>query len=174
MPLQLSGSSGVLDNSGAFIAGTAVASTSGTSIDYTSIPSWVKRVTILINGVSTNGASGYVLTVQIGSGSFTTSGYLGTVSLLTSGAGVVAANMSTGHFLNNIQSNVSILHGKAVIELVGSNKYVITGVLSYSDGPSIALSASSITIGGALDRVRLTTSGGTDVFDAGLVNITYE
>ena len=32
--------------------GTAVASTSGTSIDFSSIPSWVKRVTVMFNGSS--------------------------------------------------------------------------------------------------------------------------
>ena len=41
----------------AITAGTAVASTSGTSIDFTGIPSWVKRITVMFNGVSTNGTS---------------------------------------------------------------------------------------------------------------------
>lgn len=174
MPLVLNGTTGVQDNSGAFVAGTAVASTSGTSIDFTSIPSWVKRVTVLLSGVSTNGAGGLVLTVQIGSGSFVTSGYLGAVSLNVNGGSVIAAAMSTGHFMTQVQSNPSTFHGKAVIELLGSNKYVITGSVAYSDGAAIAYSASSVSTSGALDRVRLTTSVGTDVFDAGTVNITYE
>ena len=55
------------------VSGTAVASTSGTSIDFTGIPSWVKRITVMLNGVSTSGTS--IVQVQIGSGSPTTSGY---------------------------------------------------------------------------------------------------
>jgi hypothetical protein len=74
MPLVLNGTTGVQDNSGAFVAGTAVASTSGTSIDFTSIPSWVKRVTVIFNEVSTNGTS--IVQVQLGSTTFTTSGYV--------------------------------------------------------------------------------------------------
>ena len=57
------------------ISGTAVASTSGTSIDFTGIPSWVKRVTVMFSGVSTNGAS--LPQIQIGAGSVQTSGYAG-------------------------------------------------------------------------------------------------
>ena len=34
---------------------TAVASTSGTSIDFTGLPSWVKRITVMFVGVSTSG-----------------------------------------------------------------------------------------------------------------------
>jgi hypothetical protein len=49
MALELNGTTGVQGNSGAFVAGTAVASTSGTSIDFTSIPSWIKRITVVFN-----------------------------------------------------------------------------------------------------------------------------
>ncbi len=48
-------------------SGTAVASTSGTSIDFTGIPSWVKRVTILFKGVSISSTSQFL--IQLGSGS---------------------------------------------------------------------------------------------------------
>jgi hypothetical protein len=30
------------------------------------------------------------------------------------------------------------------------------------------------TLSGTLDRVRITTEGGTDAFDAGTINISYE
>ena len=52
---------------GQLVSGTAVASTSGTSIDFTGIPSWVKRITVMFNGVSTSGTS--FKQIQIGSGS---------------------------------------------------------------------------------------------------------
>ena len=60
------------------VSGTSQASTSGTSIDFTSIPSWVKRITVMFNGVSTNGTSN--LQIQLGTGAtptYTVTGYLG-------------------------------------------------------------------------------------------------
>ena len=56
--------------------GTAVASTSGTSIDFTSIPSTVKRITIMFDGVSTNGTSRGMIQIGTSSG-VATSGYSG-------------------------------------------------------------------------------------------------
>jgi hypothetical protein len=67
---------------GRMVLETAKASTSGTSVDFTGIPSWVKRVTVMFSGVSTNGTS--VVLVQLGAGSVTTSGYLGAASINTS------------------------------------------------------------------------------------------
>ena len=63
----------VAGQNSAITAATAVASTSGTSVDFTGIPSWVKRITVMFDGVSTNGTSNMV--VRIGSGSVSTSGY---------------------------------------------------------------------------------------------------
>ena len=39
---------------------------------------------------------------------------------------------------------------------------------------AITTGGGSVTLSGALDRVVLTTVGGTDTFDAGSVNIIYE
>ena len=68
MSVVINGSAGVTTNSGAVYdglqRGTAVASTSGTSVDFTSIPSWVKRITVMFNGVSTSGTSNPL--VQLG------------------------------------------------------------------------------------------------------------
>ena len=76
MAVTINGSAGVTTNVGAVYnglqTGTAVASTSGTSNDFTSIPSWVKRITVMFNGVSTNGTSPVQL--QIGAGSVTAQG----------------------------------------------------------------------------------------------------
>ena len=71
MSIVLDGSN--LTTGGVINAGTAVASTSGTAITFTGIPSTAKRITVMFNGVSTNGSSDLLL--QIGSGSVTTTGY---------------------------------------------------------------------------------------------------
>jgi hypothetical protein len=168
MALQLSGTSGVLDNSGAFIAGTAVASTSGTSIDFTSIPSWVKRITVMFNGLSTNGSSGRQ--VQIGAGSIQTTGY--TSAAIRSGGTVTSTN---GLVFDGAAGSSDITYGVLTVSLIGSNAWVSAS--SYSFGASNANAGSSggaVTLSGTLDRIRITTVNGTDTFDAGTINILYE
>jgi len=151
------------------VAGTSVASTSGTSIDYTSIPSWVKRITVNLSGVSTNGSSN--LQCQIGAGSVTTSGYLSSTAYIL-GAGSNA--FTTGFGIAAGIGAGSILHGSFTITLIGSNLWVDSGTVAATNSPNIWSMAGSITLGGTLDRVRLTTVNGTDTFDAGSVNILYE
>ena len=151
-------------------SGTAVASTSGTSIDFTGIPSWVKRITVMFNGVSTNGTS--VVLIQIGSGSFTTSGYLST------GWGSSASSLGNAGFTNGFPTTDAdeatyVRYGSAVIANFGSNAWVFNSTLRRASGV-IGCGAGGVTLGGTLDRVRVTTVNGTDTFDAGSINILYE
>jgi hypothetical protein len=150
------------------VSGTAVASTSGTSIDFTSIPSWVKRVTVSFNAVSTNGSS--ALLMQVGAGSVATSGYTSQAAQVTS------ATTSTSGFVLTFSSGASSNRaGIATICLVSSNTWVSSAIMSCPDnGLQIATSGGTVALGGALDRVRITTVNGTDTFDAGSINILYE
>jgi len=155
--------------------GTAVASTSGTSIDFTSIPSWVKRITVMFSVVSTNGASDYL--VRIGSGSVDATGYLGTSLRLVSGATVAGVNYTTGFGINNgTQASNYVSNGSITLSLLNSssNLWVASGVFAGSDSATNTVSAGSKTLSGAVDRVRITTVNGTDTFDAGSINIQYE
>lgn len=151
---------------------TAQASTSGTSIDFTSIPSWVKRITVMLSGVSTNGTSFY--RIQLGAGgSPTTSGYLVTSSSF--GNGSLAASNSSGGF--DIYTNVAAYAttGRAVFENISGNTWVGTFVGNYSNTVvATMLTAGSVSLSGTLNMVRVTTVNGTDAFDAGTVNISYE
>lgn len=173
MPITISGSgtmgtmaSGGITGGATITSGTAVASTSGTSIDFTSIPSWVKRITVMFVGVSTSGSSS--VQIQIGSGTFTTSGYLGAV---TSGS---TTNMSSGFLTSNGGIGADIRHGQATIVLATTNTYVMTYTGAYSNSATTVGAGASVVIGGTLDRVRITTVNGTDTFDAGTINILYE
>jgi hypothetical protein len=74
---------------GAITSATAQASTSGTSINFTDIPSWVKRITVMFNGVSTSGTS--IRQAQLGAGSVTTSGYTSSGFGWTGGTNGVAS-----------------------------------------------------------------------------------
>jgi hypothetical protein len=152
------------------VAMTAVASTSGTSVDFTSIPSGVKRITVMFSGVSTNGTS--TIQVQIGSGSFTTSGYLGAIGF--TGGGSTVVNLTSGFGLAYGLAASSVVHGVATLSNISGNvwAYGING--GFSSTAAGINGGGSLTLSGTLDRVRITTVNGTDTFDAGTINILYE
>jgi hypothetical protein len=149
-------------------AGTAVASTSGTSIDFTSIPSWVKRITIMLNGVSTNSTS--LLQVQLGTSSgITTSGYNSSAYTNTT------KSVSTSALLFDGSGNAAFIRsGAMTISSFGSNIWCSTGAWADTGDQNISYCAGSSTLGATLDRVRITTLNGTNTFDAGSINILYE
>lgn len=154
-------------------SGTAVASTSGTSIDFTGIPSWVKRITVMFNGVSTSGSSIYL--IQIGPGSFTTSGYDGCWTYY--GSGVAGTGTSTAGFPLYWDTASDTRTGSVVLVNLSANLWVVGSsqvVTSRGGNRFFNNTAGSITLGGTLDRIRVTTVNGTDTFDAGSINILYE
>jgi hypothetical protein len=162
---------GSLEFTDKIVSGTAVASTSGTSIDFTGIPSWVKRITVMFGGVSTSGTS--KLRVQLGSGSVETSGYLGSSSAIAS-ASANSATFSSGFDLNDSEVATALRRGIFTCTLLGSNLWVLSGTLSVQDTGYTSLTNGTKTTSSTLDRVRITTVNGTDTFDAGSINILYE
>jgi hypothetical protein len=157
---------------GLLVSGTAVASTSGTSIDFTSIPAGVRRITVMLNGVSTNGTS--FLRFQLGSGTVTTTGYVGAASAVAS-TGTGAAATGTGGFDLRIQSSASALtYGSFVFSNITGNTWVCSAVCADTSDSRTMNTSGSIGLSGVLDRVRITTANGTDTFDAGSINILYE
>jgi hypothetical protein len=160
---------------GVLTSGTAVASTSGTSIDFTSIPSWVKRITVMFNGVSLSGTSD--IQIQLGvSGTPETTGYT-TNYFRAQSTAISVSTSTTDSFIasGGIGIAANLLHGQYVFSFLGSNTWVGTGVF-YSSGSTnyIINSAGSKTLAGTLNMVRLKSLNGTDTFDAGSVNILYE
>ena len=147
-------------------SGTAVASTSGTSIDFTGIPSWAKRVTVMFSGVSTNGAS--LPQVQIGSGTIDATGYVCTYSAI----GTSTSSMTTGVGIASALAAKSIVGILIFTQLTG-NTWVASLLGHVNTGQMVAATTSK-TLSGTLDRVRITTVNGTDTFDAGSINIMYE
>lgn len=159
---------------GVINSATAKASTSGTSIDFTGIPSGVKRITVMFAGVSSNGTSN--IQIQIGAGSVVTTGYLGAYSYVQNAGTTGAANITTGFGLSNNVAASTIIHGVATLALLNSstNIWAYASNVSRSDAGSVILGSGSLTLSGTLDRVRITTVNGTDTFDAGSINILYE
>ena len=176
MSVIINGSAGVTTNTGAVYNGlqTATAVTaSSTSVDFTSIPSWVKRITVMFSGLSTNGSANFQ--VQLGSGSFTTTGYSGSVS---NEAGSSGAAFSTGFIFQIAGGAGQSVIGVMSITLLTSNTWVETSSVSDS-GATTALrhGNGSIALAGTLDRLRIigsATGSPSDTFDAGTINIIYE
>lgn len=148
--------------------GTAVSLTTQTAIDYTGLPAGIKRLTISFQGVSTNGTDRWL--VQIGNTTFTTTGYVGHAN---SGAGV-SAN-SSGFEINNNVGAANNHSGQIVITKVDTNTYAQFGIVaSQTVSNSLVNSGGSIALASELERVRITTAGGANQFDAGKINIAYE
>ena len=169
--LRNGATAGSLEFTDKIVSGTAVASTSGTSIDFTGIPSWVKRVTVMFNGVSTNGTSNFL--VQLGSGSVTTTGYISTGNAYNNASGTGGASSTAGFLIYNGITAASIQIGTMAVNLFGSNQWIQSHNLRF-DTNTISSGAGNVTLSGTLDRVRITTVNGTDTFDAGSINILYE
>ena len=165
--------SGTPTGVGVLTSGTAVASTSGTSIDFTGIPSWVKRITVMFNGVSTNGSS--KIQIQIGAGSVEATGYSSLANFIQSAASSGTAGASTTGFLTDGLGNLANTRtGIVTIVTMGSNLWAYTSQMADVLNLPIGFGAGSKTTSGTLDRVRITTVNGTDTFDAGSINILYE
>ena len=159
---------------GALTSGTEQATTSGTAITFTGIPSWAKRVTIQFVGVSTNGTDQWL--VQIGdTNGVANTGYLGAGAALTEAAAVAVAN-STAGFIVHFTNASAITSGNVVLTLEDASDFTWTchGVLARSDSATIALIGGRKSLAAVLDRVSVTTTGGTNAFDAGAMNILVE
>jgi hypothetical protein len=160
---------------GTIKSGTAVASTSGTSIDFTSIPSWVKRITVMFQGVSTSGTS--IVQVQLGtSGGIETSGYTGSTSAVAASTVASVANSAGVQVYGAAFSAASSISGLINFSLFSSatNTWVYGGGCGFSNTTATGNAQGNKSLSGTLDRVRITTVNGTDTFDAGTINILYE
>jgi len=163
---------------GGITSGTAVASTSGTSIDFTSIPNYVKRVTVMFNGVSTSGTS--IVQVQLGTSSgVTTTGYAAEGTSFNSNSANTGAETTTGFPLevhNPYVTAAGNRSGNLVFNNITGNTWIGSGVIgaSWASGPTSSFVAGRIALSATLDRIRITTVNGTDTFDAGTINILYE
>jgi hypothetical protein len=153
-------------------AGTAVASTSGTSIDFTSIPAGVKRITVMFSGVSTSGTSNPQIQLGTGSTTYTTSGYQSQTSNFSSTGGTNSVNSTSGLVIGSGAASNTIT-GQFVLSNVSGNTWVGNGWF-FLASTAYNGSVGGISLGAALTAVRITTVNGTDTFDAGSINILYE
>lgn len=152
--------------------GNSTPSTGTTSISFLSIPSWVKKISVIFSAFRTNGTSN--LLIQLGdSGGIETTGY----SSMGGDFNGNSAQILTGLVLNRINTSGAVFKGIVTLKLISGTTWISTGVLGYVDtthGIIVANSAGEKTLSSALDRIKITTVGGVDIFYGGSVNIMYE
>jgi hypothetical protein len=150
-------------------SGTAVTA-SGTAVDFTGIPSWVKRITVMFSGVSTSGTS--IIQMQLGdSGGIETTGYSGQAWAASASSGVA----TTGLYTSNSNAAGNLWSGVVQFVLQTGTTWVGTGILNITQASNVGVQTMSVkTLSDTLTQVRITTVNGTDNFDAGTINILYE
>lgn len=154
--------------------GTEQASTSGTSIDFTGIPTGTKRITVMFVGVSISGTSDPI--IQIGdSGGVEAAGYISACE----GTGLGITTSTTGFAVSrSTDAAADSWDGQITLNLEDSSGFTWTssGMLFKTSAVTNRMnwSTGSKSLSAELDRVRITTSGGVNTFDAGAININYE
>jgi hypothetical protein len=155
--------------------GSAVATTSGTSITVTGIPSWAKKVTVALAGVSTNGGSNVQMRLGTSSGIDNTANYSGSNGYSgnsnSNSIGGSASNNGLGLWFGNSSSTVS---GTVTITNITGNTWIMSSLLGDVIGTVFWHGCYSKSLSAALTQIQISTDNGTDVFDAGTLNILYE
>ena len=162
----------VLYGRGKITTGTIVVG-SGTAIDFTGIPSWVKRITVMFVNISTSGTSDMI--IQLGdSGGIEATGYLGSSGTIGA-ASAASGSYTTGFGIRHV-SAADVRQGSIKIDIAdpSTNGWVAEGVISISNSNQVAVTGGYKALSAALDRIRITTVNGTDTIDAGSFNICYE
>lgn len=148
------------------------ATTSGTAIDFGSIPAWAKRVTVMLAGVSTNGTS--ELLVQIGdAGGIENTAYVSTASAINSAGASSSTGSTAGFIVDSGPAAVSVRGGLVILSRLSGNTWVASSSLTKDTGSNM-VGAGYKTLSDTLTQVRLTTAGGANTFDAGVASISYE
>lgn len=151
------------------VQGTSVATTSGSAIDFINIPSWVKRITVMVDGVSLTGTADIL--IQLGtSGGIVSTGYVAS-STATSSA-TTGHTASTAGFPMRLAAGTSNCYGIMTICLMGTNQFAAAHTARQTATSSM-YGGGSVTLGGTLTQLRFTNTA-SDTFDAGSVNILYE
>jgi hypothetical protein len=151
------------------ITSATAVTASGTSVDFTGIPAWVKRVTVMFSGVSTNGSS--LMQIQLGdAGGVETTTYVGVTQV-----GSTPTAHSSGFLIDAGGPNAAIIRqGSVTLTNISTNTWVAAISTCWSSNTIVVTGSGSKTLSDTLDRIRITTVNGTDTFDAGTINILYE
>jgi len=164
--------SGVTTNHYPLVSGTLQSPTSGTSVDFTSaIPSWAKRVTILLNTATISAGGNFAIQLITGTNTVVATGYTSTAMAITSGSTTEAAGPSTRYQINSTAT--TIFTGSVRLQNISGTIWIMDS--TGSNNSSLVHGASGFAdAAAALTGVRITTVAGTSTFSSGTINILYE
>ena len=144
------------------------ATTSGTEVIISSIPSDAKRIMVTWQGLSDTGSDSHI--IRIGdSGGIESTGYVDQVR-----TGGTHSSHTNGWRIGNYGNATALRYGHAFLTTTGSNLWICTGIsgLEYSGGGNTAYWGGHKTLSGTLDRVSIALESGT--FDAGSFRVSWE
>jgi hypothetical protein len=158
--------------SGAVTRSTAVTPGAVTSVTFSSLPTWIKRITVHFTGISLSGTDHFLIRLSVG-GTFATTGYVSSSNYTTAG-GATGGTSSTAGTVMLAGNAANTLTGSYTFTNLTGNTWVGTGTHIYdNDSTFVGSEAGKVTLSGTLDGIRILSSG-SNTFDAGTVNITYE
>jgi len=162
--------------SAGFTQGTEIATASGTSITFGSIPAGVDMIVMNFFGVS-QGSNAQTIRIQIGDGGgIETSGYLNTAAKIADQAIESATIRNTAGFsVGTVNWDAAnILHGSVWFTLQDAAAFTwcFHGMLNESDDDGIYLGSGSKALSAELTQIKFSTAAGA-TFDAGAVNIMF-
>jgi hypothetical protein len=150
----------------------ASATASGKWVEFENIPPWAKRVTVIFSGVSTNGTS--VPVARLGdSGGVEATGYSGTAGSHGNSSPAVSL-YTTGFAFAGSWGGAITVRGSATLVKVDGDTWAWSAIMGRNDSEGVLYGGGTKTLSGTLDRIRITTVNGTDDFDAGTINISWE
>jgi len=156
-------------SAGTLILGTAQTA-SGTAVDFTGIPSWAKRITVIFADLSLNGNDNIIIQLGDSSG-IQSSGYLSVCGYITSGSNITAS--TNGFMLSMSVGATAIYHGCVVLNLLADNKWIANGSSCRTDSIVINFTQGLKSLSNSLSQIKIKPTG-TNQFDAGTINISYE
>lgn len=150
---------------------SSVATTSGSSVGITGIPSWVTRITVRINGVTVS--AGGLTQIQIGSGSYTTTGY--TSANAYSFGSTINTQTATAGFMYASDPAVA-QYGFITLVLIdaSTNRWAASWTILWNSAPRPTFGSGYVALSGTLDRLQLNCTGSGGTYNAGSFSLIYE
>jgi hypothetical protein len=145
---------------------------SGTSVSFTSIPSWARRITVMFSGISTSGTSRPTIRLGTSSGPEAT-GYTGVTANIGDSSATYSL-LSAGFDILQTGGAAIVFYGQMTICNLSGNIWTCNSSIGRTDDNFFGICAGAKTLAATLDRIVFTTANGTDTFDSGTVNIIYE
>lgn len=143
---------------------------SGSAVNFTGIPSWVKRITVQINGLSYAAAGQGILRIG-SSATLVTTGY--TSNCVVSNSTAVSTSAQTDGFGQlNTSAAATTINGVYILTSMGSNTWNFCSQVFRTTDNTGVTGTGFIALAGALDVLSLVATSST--FDAGTINILYE